>query len=85
MSKREEVVEQALALSPDDRAYLADVLEQSLVDAELSNSALAAAWTQEIDRRLAALEAGEVEEIDLGTALKEVREELEAERAKSTP
>lgn len=85
MSKREKVVEQALALSPDDRAYLADVLEQSLVNAELSNSTLATAWTREIDRRLAALEAGEVEEIDLETALKEVREELEAERTKSTP
>ena len=60
-----ELARLSLALSPDDRARLAELLLSSL-DAE-SNSDLEAAWGEEIRQRLAAYDRGEVEAIDAET------------------
>jgi putative addiction module component (TIGR02574 family) len=59
MSTREEIVQQALALSIEDRAYVADVLEQSLASRDFPTPEIAAAWAEEIERRAAAYERGE--------------------------
>ncbi len=56
MSDREMILQQALALPADDRAYVATVLEQSLSEAgdAISGEALLA----ELQRRSAACRAG---------------------------
>ena len=52
----EALTSQAIALSPEDRARLADLLLASLPDA--ADEPLDEAWDQEIQRRVAALESG---------------------------
>lgn len=81
MATRDELAEQVLALSQHDRAFLADLLDQSLADEnELPPAELAAAWTVEIDRRIASHEAGKSEAVDAETAMKEMREKLAEHR-----
>ena len=57
-----ELAQLSLALSPDDRARLAELLLCSL-EAE-PKSDIEAAWDEEIRERLAAYDRGEVEAID---------------------
>ncbi len=52
-----QVEAQALQLSPQDRARLAEVLWQSLDDA--TSDGVAQAWHEEIGRRVQALDAGQ--------------------------
>ena len=52
----EQLTHQAIALSPEDRARLADLLLASLP--ESSNEALDEAWDEEIQARLAAVKSG---------------------------
>jgi putative addiction module component (TIGR02574 family) len=52
----EELTSQAIALSPEDRARLADLLFASLPDDSVEP--LSEAWDQEIERRLNAVESG---------------------------
>ena len=52
------VLKQALALSEADRADLAGILLQSIEHA--AETEVEQAWRQEVARRVAALEAGEV-------------------------
>jgi putative addiction module component (TIGR02574 family) len=52
----EQVTSQAIALSPEDRARLADLLLASLPDE--ADESLDEAWDQEIQRRLKAVESG---------------------------
>ena len=52
----EQLTTQAIALLPEDRARLADLLLASLPDA--ADEPLDVAWDQEIQRRLKALESG---------------------------
>ena len=72
MSTREEVAEQALALSAEDRAYVADVIEQSF-KGEFATPELAAAWMAEIERRASAYERGETVAEDWRTVLSRLR------------
>jgi putative addiction module component (TIGR02574 family) len=60
-----ELAQLSLALSPDDRARLAELLLSSL-EAE-PKSDIEAAWDEEIRERLAAYDRGEVEAIDAET------------------
>ena len=60
-----ELAQLSLALSPDDRARLTELLLDSL-DAE-PKSDVEAAWDEEIRERLAAYDRGEVEAIDAET------------------
>lgn len=60
-----ELARLSLALSPDDRARLTELLLSSL-DAE-PKSDVEAAWDEEIRQRLAAYDRGEVEAIDAET------------------
>ena len=69
----ESITTSALALPPESRAELADILLRSI---ERQDSGLAAAWAEEIDDRLAAFERGEMKSLS--------REEvMEARRPKS--
>ena len=61
---RETVLHDALLLSPGDRALLVDALEVSLDHGEFATPDIAADWSAEIDRRLAAYDRGETKAID---------------------
>ena len=52
----EKLTSQAIALSPEDRARLADLLLASLPDE--ADEPLGEAWDQEVQRRLMAVESG---------------------------
>lgn len=67
----EELSAKARALSPEDRARLAEDLLASLEQSPESSSAAEAAWEQEIQRR--------VEEVKAGTAKLVPAEEVYAE------
>ena len=54
-----ELEQQARALSPDDRARLAEVLLESLQGPPLSE--VETAWSREIEERVAAYDRGEVQ------------------------
>ncbi len=54
-----ELVEQARTLAPEDRSRLVDLLLESLHESPLAE--VEAAWTKEIERRVAAYERGEVQ------------------------
>lgn len=73
MSTREEIVQQALALSLEDRAYVADVIEQSLGSGEFATPEIAAAWMTEIERRAQAYERGETTAEDWRAVISRLR------------
>lgn len=52
-----ELEQQASTLSPDERAYLAEVLLESLRDASLADVEME--WEREIENRVAAFDKGE--------------------------
>jgi hypothetical protein len=58
MANREQIVQEALSLAPEDRAFVADALEQSLSSGSFASPAIAEAWAHEIERRLAAYDRG---------------------------
>jgi putative addiction module component (TIGR02574 family) len=82
MSLREEIAQQALSLGPEDRAYLADVLEQSLAAGGPATAEIEAAWSAEIDRRIAAYDRGDVQSADFETALARIRQHLADHRGR---
>lgn len=67
----DEIVSCVLTLPIDERRRLADLLEISLADDGLS-----AAWSEEIDRRLAAHDRGETTSVDAYDMLERVRAKL---------
>jgi putative addiction module component (TIGR02574 family) len=81
MSTREEIIQQAMALPPDDRAYVADLLEQSLSGDGFATPEIAAAWVEEIERRIAAYDHGDLQASGIETALERVRGQLANHRA----
>jgi putative addiction module component (TIGR02574 family) len=82
MTMREQVLQQALALPLEDRVFVAERLEQSLHDGEFASPEIAAAWTAEIDRRIAAYERGEVQASDGDTSIERMRRYLSDHRAR---
>ena len=85
MLSREELLQQALALSDEDRAFVADLLEQSLDGGQLAAPEIAAAWSQEIDRRIAAYDRGESTAVEFDAALDHMRQALAARRNAVAP
>lgn len=81
MATRDELAQQASALSIDDRAYLADVLEESLGQGEFATPEIAEAWKVEIERRVQAHERGELKSEDWQTVMQRLR----AERSSQNP
>jgi putative addiction module component (TIGR02574 family) len=76
MADREILAREALTLPPEDRAYLADVLERSLDPGPFATPEIAAAWSEEINRRIAAYDRGETRAIDMDTSLSRIRQVL---------
>ena len=73
-STAEKVLEDALALPEDERAALADALNESLSPA----GDLSPAWKAEIARRIEAVERGESRLVPGDEAMARVRAALEA-------
>jgi putative addiction module component (TIGR02574 family) len=82
MSQREQILQQAMQLPPDDRAYVADVLEQSLNGIGFATPELTEAWAVEIERRISAYDRGELPATDGDSALNRVRQALADFRAR---
>jgi len=80
MTNRDQIVEQALSLPREDRAYVADALEQSLTSGGFTSPEIAEAWVEEIERRLTANDRGEIRAIE-GTGLAHIRKQLAERRA----
>lgn len=78
MTVRDHVAQQALALSPEDRAYVADLLEESLHEQEFANQEIANAWSREIDRRIHAYKRGESVPADADVAMQRMQAALDA-------
>jgi putative addiction module component (TIGR02574 family) len=66
--------QEALKLSPYERAQLIDALLESLDPAE--QEVIDRAWIEESKDRLKAFRAGDIEAVDGETALTELREKL---------
>jgi putative addiction module component (TIGR02574 family) len=73
MPTREEIAQQALNLSLEDRAYLADVIEQSLAGRDFETPEIASAWMAEIERRAEAYERGETTAEDWRSVVARIR------------
>ncbi len=82
MTIRDQLAQQVLALPPEDRTFLADVLEQSMTSGEFSTPELATEWAAEIDRRIAAYDRGETLGVDAATALERIRGRLAQQRSR---
>lgn len=80
MTHLDQLAEQALKLEPSDRAYLADLLEQSLPASGFADVEVGDAWSREIDRRVAAYDRGETQAISVEASLQHAREALARRR-----
>jgi putative addiction module component (TIGR02574 family) len=69
--KTQAIVEQALKLSPTERAEVAEQLIASLD--EVPDTDVEQAWQEEVQRRLGQIERGEVKLIDSDTVMAELR------------
>ena len=67
----EELVQRGLSLTPEDRARLAERLLDSIH--EPSSPGIEAAWSEEIERRVAAYRRGEVEVFEAEDVFAEAR------------
>lgn len=76
MISRDEVVEHALALPAADRAFLADLLEESLPHSKCVDPDYAREWTAEINRRVDTYMRGETQATDVETAMQNMRNQL---------
>jgi len=75
MLSETELLERALELPATQRAAIAQRLLESL-DAEAPDSDADEAWADEIERRAAAYDRGEMEASDAGEAIERVRQSL---------
>jgi hypothetical protein len=76
MSQRENILQQAMQLSREDRAFVADSLERSLNTDGFATTELAKLWATEIERRLAAHTQGDVPDSPYQPALDRIRQRL---------
>jgi hypothetical protein len=81
MTLREQVLQNALALSPEDRAFVADRLEQSLGSRGFASPEIATAWNEEVDRRISAYGRGELQAEDAEVAMRRMRQYLADHRS----
>jgi putative addiction module component (TIGR02574 family) len=66
-----ELERQAKALTPEERAKLAEMLLESLQDAPIAD--IEAAWDREIEQRVAAYDRGELQTISAEDVFAEAR------------
>jgi len=77
MTLRDQITQQSLSLAPEDRAYIADMLEQCLTSQLFADPALSQAWATELDRRIQAYDRGELTADDAESVLKRLLAKLE--------
>ncbi len=82
MPQRDQIVEQALTLTPEDRAYVADKLEQSLTTDGFATPEIAAAWAEEVERRIDAYDRGDVKAAGADVAIDRMRRHLAEHRTR---
>lgn len=80
MAIRDDIARQAMTLSPEDRAYVADLLEGSLPATEFASPEVADAWSREIDRRIQAYDRGDTTGVGFDDALRHMRQALQTHR-----
>jgi putative addiction module component (TIGR02574 family) len=86
MTPRDAVLEQAMNLDEENRAFLADALERSLSTTESVSAEISDAWSQELDRRMAAYQRGETSAVSFEESIEFLRKSLmehRTQRAKS--
>ncbi len=76
MASRDEIIAQALTLSSDDRAYVAEAIEQSLSRDGFATPEIAQAWLQEVERRAEAYDRGEMRADDWRTVIARLRSQF---------
>ncbi len=74
-----------MSLAPEDRVYLFDVLEQSLMEGNFAPPEVEAAWSTEIDRRIEAYDRGEVKAVDFESAVAQIQRHLAEHRRRKAP
>lgn len=67
------VIEQAMKLSAEERAELLERLQASLEAEEPVDPSWQAAWTAELDRRIAEIREGRVQLVDAAEVFSEAR------------
>jgi hypothetical protein len=77
MSTRDEILAQALALPPEDRAFMSDALKQSLSHDDFATNEIAAARCREIERRLATHKVGDEAALEHPKAYEYLRQTLD--------
>jgi len=82
MTTRDDVLRQALLLSPDDQAFVADMLEHRIAEATMIPAAIAEQWAQEIDRRIDAYDRGQMASLDFQQSLQQLRQAVADQRSK---
>lgn len=80
MTRRDQILQQALTLPPGDREFVANLLQGSLPVNQFQTAEIADAWTQEIDWRISAYDRGETTAIDFDVSLDNMRQALEKHR-----
>lgn len=76
MSHVDDLVQQILTLSPNDRAYVIATVEERLAIDGFANAEIASAWAAEAERRANAYERGETGSMPVGEALADLRAKL---------
>lgn len=79
MISKDEIVQHALALPAEDRAFLADQFEESLPQGSSVTPEYARRWTAEINRRIDAYRDNNTHATDAAMAMQNMRNQL-AER-----
>ena len=82
MTSREQILQDALALAPEDRAFVVDQLEQSFDKGGFASPEIAAAWAREIEQRVTAYDRGEIQAEDADVVLKRMRRFLAEHRSR---
>lgn len=80
MTTLERIAEEALKLPPEDRAYLADQLEQSLPHEGFASAEIARAWASEINRRMEAYDSGQTQATGFDEVMRRLRQRLAEHR-----
>lgn len=83
MNSRDDVLVRALALPIEDRAFVADLLERSLLEDQTVSTEVTSAWVAEINRRIESIDRGSASGVDAETVLERIRERLSQQRAAS--
>ena len=79
---RDEILQQALALDLADRVFLSDELERSLPSTAFASDEIATAWSEEIDRRIAAYDRDKTTAISFDSAIDHIRTALAERRSR---